>query len=197
VKAKYGERNKLTFAMLAFSVMVVFGTLFYGTYESCTCSFGQTAVSGCDESEYTTCVGTGGHTKSYVDAFYMACITLTTVGFGDFAPKTYLGRGVGVFWMLIGVVVTGNFIGEITSTFIEQAKKRKNYDRISYDTFNAIDVDRNGTLSKYEFVSYVLVQYGLVEKANLDEIMDMYMKLDKNGDGRVTYEDIELFQEKM
>lgn len=197
VKAQYGEKNKLITAMLAFSVMVAFGTLFYGTYESCTCSFGRTAVSGCDESEYTTCVRTGGYTKSYVDAFYMACITLTTVGFGDFAPKTYLGRGVGVLWMLTGVVVTGNFIGEITSKFIEQAKERKNYERISYDTFAAIDVDKNGTLSKYEFVSYVLLQYGLVKKEDLDEIIGMYGKLDTSGDGVVKYEDIEAFQEHM
>jgi potassium channel subfamily K len=193
VKGKFGDRNKLVAAIVAFAAMVLFGTVFYGTYESCTCSYGRTEVPGCDPLNCEA----NGYKKSYVDAFYMSCITLTTVGFGDFAPKTELGRAVACVWMLVGVVVTTNLIGEITSTFLEAAKERKNYARISYDTFGEIDVDGNGTLSKYEFVSFVILQYGLVKKEDLDEIIKMYEQLDTSGDGVVTYEDIEAFQEHL
>jgi hypothetical protein len=194
VKHQYGGRNSFYFAAFAFAFMIAFGTIFYGTFESCTCSYGRSAAPGCDENN---CVTTGGYTKSYVDAFYMSCITLTTVGFGDFAPKSYVGRAVAVIWMLLGIVVTSNFIGEITSTFIEAKKERKNYERISAETFSEIDKDGNGTLSKYEFVSFVLLQYGLVKKEDLDEIIIMYEKLDTSGDGVVTLEDIEHFQDNM
>jgi hypothetical protein len=198
VKNKFGESNKAVAAFFGFLFMVAFGTFFYGWYESCTCSYGRTLVAGCNESAgYDICVSTGGITKSYVDAFYMSCITLTTVGFGDFAPASELGRFVAIFWILIGVVVTGNFISEMTAHFIEAEKERKSYERISYDTFAEIDVDGNGSLSKYEFVSFVLLQYGLVKKEDLDEIIKMYEKLDVSGDGFVTYEDLELFNETM
>lgn len=197
VKSKYGESNKLKAACGAFIFMVAFGTIFYGTYEDCTCSYGRSAAAGCVEITYQQCVDTGGYQKSYIDAFYMSCITLTTVGFGDFAPKTYVGRGVGIIWMLLGVVTTANFIGEISSEFIEAEKTRKNYGKIGYETFAQIDVDGNGTLSKYEFVSFVLLQYGLVKKEDLDEIIAMYDKLDTSGDGVVDYEDIAAFAESM
>lgn len=203
VKAQYGDKNKLSAAAVVFLVMIVFGTLFYGSVESCTCSYGRTFIPppvtpggpGCDP--LNCAASTKAYRKTYIDAFYMSCISLTTVGFGDYAPKSEVGRVVGIFWMFIGVAVTGNFISEITSTFLEVKKERKNYDRISYDTFAEIDVDGNGTLSKYEFVSFVLLQYGLVKKEDLDEIIAMYDKLDASGDGVVTYEDIETFQENM
>jgi hypothetical protein len=115
VKNKFGEKNKLLAAGMAFAAMILFGTVFYGTYESCTCSYGRTLATGCNPLNCET----SGYKKTYIDAFYMSCITLTTVGFGDFAPKSYLGRGVGIVWMLLGVVVTGNFISEMTGYFIE------------------------------------------------------------------------------
>jgi hypothetical protein len=188
VKSKFGDSNKLSAAAAAFAGMILFGTLFYGTYESCTCSYGRTLAAGCDP---LNCESTGGYQKTYIDAFYMSCITLTTVGFGDFAPKSHIGRIVAVVWMLLGIVVTSNFISEMTAHFIEVEKQRKTYEKITYDTFNEIDVDGNGTLSKYEFVSFVLLQYGLVKKEDLDEIIAMYDKLDVSRDGVVTYEDLE------
>jgi hypothetical protein len=43
----------------------------------------------------------------------------------------------------------------------------------------------------------VLLQYGLVKKEDLDEIIAMYDKLDTSGDGVVDYEDIAAFAETM
>jgi potassium channel subfamily K len=190
-KNKFGIKNELIAATVIFAAMVGFGTLFYGTVEACTCSFGRSAVPNCKETTYEECVDGNGYVKSYVDAFYMSCISLTTVGFGDFAPKSEVGRGVGIFWLFIGVAVTGNFISEITASLLTAKQERKNYSRISHETFSEIDVDGNGTLSKYEFVSFVLLQYGLVKKEDLDEIIAMYDALDTSGDGVVTFEDIE------
>ena len=68
---------------------------------------------------------------------------------------------------------------------------------ITEDAFHEIDKDGNGVLSQYEFVSFVLLQYGLVKKEDLDAIIRMYEKLDTSGDGVVKYEDIEAFQEHM
>ena len=194
VKEMYDEENRLIVAVLLFAFMVLFGTLFYGWYESCTCSYGLSVVHGCDP---LNCESTGGYKKSYIDSFYMSCITLTTVGFGDYSPKSELGRGVGIVWMLLGVVITSNFITEMTSAFVEAEKKRKTLGRITEDTFQEIDKDGNGTLSKYEFVSFVLLQYGLVTTEQLEEITNMYDTLDVSGDGVVTYEEAELFTDTM
>merc|ERR1719465_367849 len=50
VKSKYGESNKLKAACAAFIFMILFGTVFYGTYEACTCSHGRSAAAGCVET---------------------------------------------------------------------------------------------------------------------------------------------------
>ena len=50
---------------------------------------------------------------------WWAVVTMTTVGYGDKAPKTVLGRGVAIFWMFVGVislaVVTGSVASKMTA----------------------------------------------------------------------------------
>lgn len=40
-----------------------------------------------------------------LDALYFSAITLTTVGFGDFAPHTDTGKWFTIFYLLIGIGV--------------------------------------------------------------------------------------------
>ena len=51
-------------------------------------------------------LGTGGYMTieglSFVDAFYLAVTTISTVGYGDLAPKTAAGR-----WFTIGMIIIG------------------------------------------------------------------------------------------
>lgn len=42
---------------------------------------------------------------SWLDSFYFVFITLATVGYGDFSPKTDLGKLFTMFYVAIGVVV--------------------------------------------------------------------------------------------
>ena len=49
------------------------------------------------------------------DGLWWAAVTLTTVGYGDKAPTTRWGRGVGVAWMLVAVVLMALFTAQVTS----------------------------------------------------------------------------------
>jgi voltage-gated potassium channel len=40
---------------------------------------------------------------SWVDAIYFSVVTLTTVGFGDFAPQTDGGKIFTIFYIIIGI----------------------------------------------------------------------------------------------
>ncbi|SHI59871.1 ion channel [Wenxinia saemankumensis] len=40
------------------------------------------------------------------DGFWWAGVTLTTIGYGDKAPATFLGRAVAMLWMLMGLAVS-------------------------------------------------------------------------------------------
>ena len=58
--------------------------------------------------------GTGFYTFaekwSVVDAFYFSVTTLTTVGFGDPAPETTLGKLFTVVYIFVGLGIIGGFI---------------------------------------------------------------------------------------
>merc|ERR550514_687340 len=92
VKAISARMNACINCLMAsggFLFFLIAGTCFYALFEGCTCSYGTSKVEGCIESPRELCYATGGHVKTWVDAYYMSVITLTTVGFGDIAPKSY------------------------------------------------------------------------------------------------------------
>jgi len=75
------------------------GGIFYSNYEACTCSYGVSAVPGCMEDD---CENTGGIKMDLVDSVYMMVLSLGSVGYGDFSPKTFLGRWIGFPLFLLG-----------------------------------------------------------------------------------------------
>lgn len=51
---------------------------------------------------------------SWLDAFYFTSMTLTTVGYGDFAPQTDVGKLFTAFYVYIGIAM---FFGIATLVF--------------------------------------------------------------------------------
>lgn len=51
---------------------------------------------------------------SYVDALYFTAVTLTTVGYGDFAPQTDAGKLFTAFYAFVGI---GIFLGFAAALF--------------------------------------------------------------------------------
>ncbi len=54
--------------------------------------------------------------KGIGSGFWWAAVTMTTVGYGDKAPKTLGGRLVGLVWMFAGIIVISSFTAAITSS---------------------------------------------------------------------------------
>lgn len=184
---KFGKYNELLTAFVIFLFFVLAGTVFYATYESCSCSHGVTAIEGCVPEK---CAATGGAEKSWIDAGYMALVTLTTVGFGDHSPKSPVGRWFGCLWMLLGVAATANFVSSFSQLILAEEKEQKRLDRVSRELFNKIDKNNDGTLSRLEFRTYALIKFGLVSEEDLDEIDKLFTAIDKDKSGALTYSEI-------
>lgn len=60
----------------------------------------------------------------YLDAVYWANVTLFTIGFGDFAASTTLGRALLIPYALIGVISLGLVISSIRSMILERGRRR-------------------------------------------------------------------------
>jgi len=54
--------------------------------------------------------------KGIGSGIWWACVTMTTVGYGDKTPKSFLGRILGVFWMFSGIILISSLTATITST---------------------------------------------------------------------------------
>ena len=54
--------------------------------------------------------------KGIGDGFWWAAVTMTTVGYGDKAPKTLAGRIIATLWMFTAIIIISSFTASITSS---------------------------------------------------------------------------------
>ena len=62
---------------------------------------------------------------SWIDCIYFCVITLTTIGFGDFAPQTDAGKVFTIFYILFGLGLILNFIQTVFNHY-----QNVKYDRL-------------------------------------------------------------------
>lgn len=58
----------------------------------------------------------GGNLKGIMQGFWWSAVTMTTVGYGDKAPKTTGGRVIGLIWMFMAVIIISSFTAGIASS---------------------------------------------------------------------------------
>ena len=61
--------------------------------------------------------------RKFKDSVWWAFVTSTTVGYGDFYPKSFAGRLTGVLLMFFGITVAGIITGNIASYLVERQLK--------------------------------------------------------------------------
>lgn len=54
--------------------------------------------------------------KGLLDGLWWAAVTMTTVGYGDKAPKTNAGKTLAIIWMFTAVIIISSFTATIAST---------------------------------------------------------------------------------
>ena len=58
----------------------------------------------------------GGTARGIGQGIWWAAVTMTTVGYGDKAPKTFGGRIVALVWMLASIILISSFTATITTS---------------------------------------------------------------------------------
>lgn len=68
--------------------------------------------------EYYDAISKAGNGAKFTNAFYMATMTVTTVGYGDFSPQGEGNRIFACFYMLAGVLAVARALGSLIGTFL-------------------------------------------------------------------------------
>ena len=61
---------------------------------------------------------------SFFDAIYWACVSLTTVGYGDLYPISTLGRAIAMLSSLVGIAIIALPAGIITGGYIDVMREK-------------------------------------------------------------------------
>lgn len=62
---------------------------------------------------------------SIIDSLYFSVVTLTTIGYGDFAPKTDLGKLFTVLYIIVGIGMILSFINTIQHHYTHMRYKER------------------------------------------------------------------------
>ncbi len=62
--------------------------------------------------------------ETFEEAIWWGIVTSTTVGYGDFAPETTVGRAVAVVLMLVGIGLIGMITSAITTYFVKNNEEK-------------------------------------------------------------------------
>ncbi|XP_059444527.1 two-pore potassium channel 1-like [Corylus avellana] len=117
-----------------------------------------------------------------IDAFYCACVTITTLGYGDQSFKTKGGRIFAVFWILISTITLAQFFVYIAELNTEsrhwELVKRVLSRKMTEADVEAADLDQDNSLQTAEFILYKLQEMGKISKDDISLVKETFEHCD-------------------
>lgn len=130
---------------------------------------------------------------SAVDSLYWAIVSCSSVGLGDLSISS-VSRDWNTMYLLFAVGVFAVSAGSIAHVFadmeVQRAVKAFLAGGVNTDLIAEMDADAGGSVSQYEFLTYMLVHTGKVTKGDIREIHDLFAELDRDGSGSLDKDDI-------
>jgi hypothetical protein len=130
-----------------------------------------------------------GENKTLVDAFYMAVVSCSSVGYGDVHPNTRDGKIFAVVWLLSGTMIVARAFGTFANLYIKMKTDEVNNKLLSRamsaNELEEADIDGGGDVSEAEFIVHKLRQMKMVDEAEVRKISKRYFALVGDGGGDV------------
>ena len=138
---------------------------------------------------------------SLLDSFYLSCMTITTVGYGDIAPKNNYSRAFTIVYALLGTLMTGNALSRFANAVSDYKQAQLEATvlarPLNHASLLAMDTDRDAKVSKEEFVLYKLKVMGALDEDIVCRAESQFHRLDVTKSGSLSIADIVSFEEKI
>jgi hypothetical protein len=110
----------------------------------------------------------------WLDAFYWSFVTLSSVGYGDLTTTQESTRIFCIFYVFFGVGATASSLGRFAKVWMEIEEERHVSEfvgrGVSVGMIGEIDKDGEGSVDKWEFMSYMLVKMGKLRRHDLAQV---------------------------
>lgn len=129
-----------------------------------------------------------------IDFIYYAVATLTTIGYGDIAPDDNKTKGLAVICVPLAAFATASIIARYAAFQAERKILRAQasvIDRgLRLSDLELMDKDRNGTVSRLEFIEFMLLSMDKVDVDFLNRLNAQFDELDKDGSDTLDKHDL-------
>mmetsp|Transcript_5830 Transcript_5830/g.10308 ORF Transcript_5830/g.10308 Transcript_5830/m.10308 type:complete len:110 (+) Transcript_5830:1-330(+) len=92
-------------------------------------------------------------------------------------------------WMILITIALGKLVGDWTSAIATISQRRTARrllsQSITADLFRDIDVNKDNSIDRYEFLCAMLLRLDKVEQADIDQISKAFDARDKDHDGKL------------
>merc|ERR1711933_661451 len=131
---------------------------------------------------------------SHLETFYYVIVTSTSIGFGDYYPKSEYERLYSVFFIIISVSTMAFLTGKVANILIEK-KSKEFFDHIMSNELNLealeeMDTDDSGEVTMDEYMEFMLIQMEKVDKELLNQLRRQFQKLDSDNNGVLSKDDL-------
>jgi len=128
--------------------------------------------------------------KGWMQAFFMAIITMSTIGLGAITPNTEEGMIFASFFMIIGAASLAKVVMDFSTLMVELTEYERWTPTSMEDHLHEI-TDGAQEMTEVHYIIYALREKGLASTEQLDSIRQTFQALHPGKDGMITARSIE------
>ena len=131
---------------------------------------------------------------------YFCVMAASTTGYGDYTPKTQSDKVYCIFFYPLAVCVFGEVLARIAGVYMQRKQRHAEHKflhrALTLCDLREMDADRDGCVTREEFISYMLVAVQKVEQEFIDDLREIFDNLDATGTGVLEKRDLVRFTKR-